>query len=388
MKEIYEKYYEVEKVLKNTNYNINNYKDLLSKLGDEKSKLSAFYRIMYDNTQDKYYSLKLIQLMYYSNNINNENDRTMFDYLNFILKNNNYKKKLKICYLPSEDINYNKWCLLDLVYHMNENDFKVYNDNYGFEIKLPDYYIYINDINTLEIDIDSIYLVFGNNINLINYLETNNIPKEHIFIFNNIFQLIRECQYFSESFFTFKENDIFVDGGSYNLETSIDIMNISKNKVKKIYAFEPVQDNYNNCILLKNEYNLNNIDVINVGLWSQKETKIFSSNISGDARESNTGDIKIECDSLDNILDGKEVSIIKLDIEGSELEALKGAKQTIEQYKPILMVCIYHKPNDILELYNMINSIYSDYTYYIRHHTYYDCETVLYAIPKNRLIEY
>lgn len=384
----YEQYDIVEKILKNTYYSINDYKNILKKLGDEKSKLSAFYRIMYDNTQDKYYALNLIKLMYYCNNINSIDDRAMFNYLMFMLENNNYKKKLKICYLPSEDINYTKWCLLDLVYCMNNTDYNVYNDNYGFEINLPDYSIYINNINNLEIDKDSIYIIFKNDTNLINYLEKNGISKKYIFIFNTTFELIREYQYFSESFFTFKDNDIFVDGGSYNLETTIQLLNLSEHTIKKIYAFEPIEKNYNNCISLKKEYNLNNIDIINIGLWSKKETKIFSSNTSGAARESKEGNVKIECDSLDNILNGNKVSIIKLDIEGSEAEALNGAKKTIQKYKPILMICIYHKPNDILKLFNIINNIDSNYTYYIRHHSFYDCETVLYAIPKNRLIEY
>lgn len=73
-----------------------------------------------------------------------------------------------------------------------------------------------------------------------------------------------------------------------------------------------------------------------------------------------------------------------MDIEGAELEALKGAQKLIKANKPCLTISIYHKPEDIVELPLFVCSLNSDYKIYLRHHTYGIFDTVMYAIDKNR----
>ena len=72
--------------------------------------------------------------------------------------------------------------------------------------------------------------------------------------------------------------------------------------------------------------------------------------------------------------------MIKLDVEGAELKALQGAEKTILQCRPKLAVCIYHKPEDIVEIPAYLLSLHSDYKFYIRHYQMSANETVLYAI--------
>ncbi len=77
---------------------------------------------------------------------------------------------------------------------------------------------------------------------------------------------------------------------------------------------------------------------------------------------------------------GERATFIKLDVEGAELETLKGAERTIKEYKPRLAISIYHKPSDIYEIPELLMEYRSDYKFYIRHYTSYVWETVLYAI--------
>jgi len=93
----------------------------------------------------------------------------------------------------------------------------------------------------------------------------------------------------------------------------------------------------------------------------------------------------IETISLDEYLkDEKEkVTFIKMDIEGAELNALKGAERIIREQKPKLAICIYHKPEDVWEIPSLLLNFVSDYKFYIRHNTYsFLYDTTLYALPR------
>ena len=84
---------------------------------------------------------------------------------------------------------------------------------------------------------------------------------------------------------------------------------------------------------------------------------------------------------MDEALSGQRVTFIKMDIEGSEMKALKGAEGIIKQQKPKLAICVYHKPEDIWEIPAYILSLRDDYKFYFRHYCYWGIgETVMYAI--------
>jgi FkbM family methyltransferase len=73
------------------------------------------------------------------------------------------------------------------------------------------------------------------------------------------------------------------------------------------------------------------------------------------------------------------VDFIKLDIEGYELLALKGAEKSIRRFKPKLAISLYHKPVDMFEIPLYIASINPNYKLYLEHYTIFARETVLYA---------
>jgi hypothetical protein len=70
-----------------------------------------------------------------------------------------------------------------------------------------------------------------------------------------------------------------------------------------------------------------------------------------------------------------------MDIEGAELDALKGAEETIKRDKPKLAICIYHKDSDFVETPEYIHEFVPEYRLYVRHHGRTSArETVLYAV--------
>lgn len=91
--------------------------------------------------------------------------------------------------------------------------------------------------------------------------------------------------------------------------------------------------------------------------------------------------IAVDVAAIDDIVDPEDkITFIKMDVEGAELESLKGAKRTIQRDYPKLAICIYHKPEDMVTIPTYIKKLVPEYKLYIRHHTYHTEETVLYAI--------
>lgn len=78
--------------------------------------------------------------------------------------------------------------------------------------------------------------------------------------------------------------------------------------------------------------------------------------------------------------DMKKVDFIKLDVEGSEINALKGGQRTISICMPKLAISIYHKPNDLFEILNFVKLIFPFYrNFAIGHYSIHQGETVLYV---------
>ena len=94
---------------------------------------------------------------------------------------------------------------------------------------------------------------------------------------------------------------------------------------------------------------------------------------------SESGDVSVEVDSIDRV-SVEPVTFIKMDVEGAEYQGILGARNMIAKYKPKLAICVYHKPEDIWELPQLIHEIRSDYVFYLRHYSFGDVETVLYAV--------
>jgi len=69
-----------------------------------------------------------------------------------------------------------------------------------------------------------------------------------------------------------------------------------------------------------------------------------------------------------------------MDIEGGELDALKGAENVLKQYKPQLAICVYHKPEDLLNIANYLKMIVPDYNLYLDQKSTSWGDTIIYAM--------
>lgn len=101
---------------------------------------------------------------------------------------------------------------------------------------------------------------------------------------------------------------------------------------------------------------------------------------AGSASISEDGSLRIPVRKLDDLLGDQPVTFIKMDIEGSELAALRGAERIIRAQTPKLAICVYHKPADMWEIPSLILEYCPAYRLYLRHYSITETETVLYAV--------
>ena len=173
------------------------------------------------------------------------------------------------------------------------------------------------------------------------------------------------------------KEEVFIDAGCLNADTSREFVKWAGNTYKRIIAFEPDNGCYDKIV---NSKDIDNFEVMPYAVWSKREEIHFSNSSSGGGKAQEGGDVVVTGESIDNVLNGERATFIKMDVEGAELEALKGAANTIKNYKPRLAISIYHKPEDIYEIPQLLMQLRPDYKFYIRHYTSFLWETVLYAV--------
>lgn len=120
--------------------------------------------------------------------------------------------------------------------------------------------------------------------------------------------------------------------------------------------------------LVKNTAGMPNIKTYNMGAWSHRDTPLFSSCSGRNSHLSHQG-TEVQVTDLDS-LTRERLTLIKMDVEGSELKALEGAEKIITAYRPKLYVCAYHRNDDLFTLPLKIWEMCPDYKIYFCHTPY------------------
>ena len=212
-----------------------------------------------------------------------------------------------------------------------------------------------------------------------NLLISSGFQEKQLFFYGTCF----EQQYFSTSFTSPVSNEVYIDGGCFGGETILDFVDFA-GSVRGIYGFEPVPECYARTVEMLRKKQINHAVLFQKGLWNSSGVLRFDPTDAeiGGARASEDGSVEIETTTIDEVINPADrVTFIKLDIEGSELNALKGGAKTIRASLPRLAICVYHKPEDIVAIPDYILSLSPNYKLYLRHHSWFTYnETVLYAV--------
>lgn len=169
------------------------------------------------------------------------------------------------------------------------------------------------------------------------------------------------------------KKDKIVDCGAYNGDTVSYYMEKTEGECN-IYAIEPFADSYFDLIRMVDENGWGNaVCTYNLAVGNKTQDKyiIFDDSDFGMAmslsKENGQKKQVVHVDKLDRILSGKEISYLKMDIEGEEANAIQGAKQIISKYHPKLMISAYHRAEDFWTIPEMIWSIDPAYKIYVGH---------------------
>lgn len=194
-------------------------------------------------------------------------------------------------------------------------------------------------------------------------------------------------QYF-HPFIDFNKIECVIDGGAYPGDFTDKVLK-DYSKIS-CYLFEPDPENYK---FLASKYKDDlNIKLINKALFNSMAKISFSSGIGMgshidflERNINNSPQVEVETVPLDGFLlkEGLNSNIslyIKMDIEGAELDALRGAENTIKKLKPKLAVCLYHRPEHLFLIPSYLESLNNSYRFFLGHHENKWHEVVLYAL--------
>lgn len=173
-----------------------------------------------------------------------------------------------------------------------------------------------------------------------------------------------------ESILCLGKNESYLDLGAYRGDTVEEFLRYCGGEYESITALEPDRRTYRKlCDYLEK---IPNSIAYQKAIYSESKNLIFSSNTGRQSAISSKGE-EIEAITVDELCRNKAVSYIKTDVEGVEIDALEGAKETLKEQKPKLNIALYHRSSDIFEIPLKIAKINPDYRFFIRRHPYIPC---------------
>jgi FkbM family methyltransferase len=181
-------------------------------------------------------------------------------------------------------------------------------------------------------------------------------------------------------------NEVFVDCGSFEGDTLPAFVSFSKGKFEHIFALEPDPDNRTALELTKTRLGLtDSVTVIPCAVGDRTGTVSFSRTGTMASHIAENGEFSVECRRLDDISWPLTPTYMKMDIEGAEPRALRGATDLLRRHQPVLAICTYHRSDHLWQIPKLIHSIVPEYNLFLRRYAEESWEGVCYAIPDHRL---
>ena len=194
-------------------------------------------------------------------------------------------------------------------------------------------------------------------------------------------------QYYPADIIHLSGDETFVDGGAYNGDTLLQFIDRTGGVFDALHAFELDGDNFRDMqanVARLERSQQERIRLYNLGILD--EAREIAYETGGSGKQSTfinvigTTGVTGRTVRLADALEGQRVTFIKMDVEGAEPPALRGAEDIIRSQSPKMAICVYHRPEHLWEIPLYLKSLVPSYRIYLRHHTVLEYETVCYAV--------
>lgn len=190
------------------------------------------------------------------------------------------------------------------------------------------------------------------------------------------------CPYFPADLPGIPHELDLVDCGAYDGDVARDALTSGRH-LRRWFAFEPDADNFTrlHAWLAGHRSRVGEVITLPAAVGADNTILSFAGGLATSSHLSADGTLKVPCLRLDDVLAKVPVNYLKFDVEGAEADALRGAAALIRRHRPALAVSIYHRPEDLYALPELIDEIAPGYRMHLRLHALAGIDSVLYALP-------
>jgi FkbM family methyltransferase len=183
------------------------------------------------------------------------------------------------------------------------------------------------------------------------------------------------------------ETESFLDCGATGGEMTQDVLRKAGPCFSMFHALEADQLSFSKLETYRDQLPQGikqKVKLHNCAVGSKRGIVHFTNTGQTGSRISEVG-IAVQCIPIDELFADTPLTFLKMDIEGAEFDSLQGARNVLQRDKPILAICVYHTQNDIWRIPLLVHDMLPNHKLYLRSYEGDGFQTVLFAVPPDRV---
>ncbi len=178
----------------------------------------------------------------------------------------------------------------------------------------------------------------------------------------------------------------YIDGGAFDGDTLRDFLAWRGDRFARVVAFEPDERNFARLIACRDglpQAQRDRITLRQQALWSERTQLAFDATGAVGSALGDHGRSRVQTECLAALDDLPDPLLVKLDVEGAESAVLRGASDWIRRRQPRLAISAYHRPDDLLDLFEQVDALGVPYRYHLRCHGGDGTDLMLYGVASS-----